>query len=99
MRTSALLAQKTLDFSKFMVFFRNFGFFEIYGMSERTREGERGIEPVQTFFGQGKRGSIFRDFVWRWYGEVKQILVTMLHCAASRTVLRSVRCSFGVRKS
>jgi len=38
---------------------KNFGFFEIYGVSTRTREEE--VEPVQTFSGQG--GSIFRDFV------------------------------------
>jgi len=39
-------------------FWRNFGFFEIYGVSERTEGGE----PVRTFFGQGA-GSILRDFV------------------------------------
>jgi len=32
-------------------------FFEIYGVSTRTR----GVEPVRTFFGQGR--SIFRDFM------------------------------------
>jgi len=35
-----------------------FGFFEIYGMSARTR----GFEPVRKFCGQGE-GSIFRDIV------------------------------------
>jgi len=38
---------------------KNFGCFEIYGVSARTR-GE-GVEPVRTFFGQGEL--IFRDFV------------------------------------
>jgi len=33
---------------------RDFGFFEIYGVSERTR-GRR-VEPVRTFCGQGERG-------------------------------------------
>jgi len=38
----------------------NLGFFEIYGVSTRIR----GFEPVvRTYFGQGGRGSIFRDFV------------------------------------
>jgi len=32
---------------------KNFGFFEIYGVSARTR---RGVAPVQTFFGQRIRG-------------------------------------------
>jgi len=40
MRTSALLDAK------------NFGFFEFYGVSVRTR----GVEPVRTFFGQGGGG-------------------------------------------
>jgi len=39
---------------------KNTGFFEIYGVPERTR-GE-GVEPVRT------RGSIFRDFVRTLYG-------------------------------
>jgi len=47
MRTSALFGAK------------NFGFFEIYGVSSRIRE----VEPVRTFCGQGRRGSIFCDFV------------------------------------
>jgi len=38
---------------------KNFGFFEIYGVSARIR----GVEPVRTFFGQGGRGSSFHDFV------------------------------------
>jgi len=38
---------------------KNFGLFEIYGVSAQSR----GVEPVQTFCGQGERGSIFRDFV------------------------------------
>jgi len=49
MRTSALFEAK------------NFGFFEIYGVSARTRGEE--VEPVRTFFGQEGRVSIFRDFV------------------------------------
>jgi len=40
---------------------KNFEFFEIYGVSARTR-GE-GVEPVRTFFGQRRKGSIFCDFV------------------------------------
>jgi len=44
MRTSALFGA------------RNFGLFEIYGMSARTR----GVEPVKTFFGKG--GWVFRDY-------------------------------------
>jgi len=36
---------------------KNFGFFEIYGVSARTR-GE-GVEPVQKFFGQVGRGLLF----------------------------------------
>jgi len=47
MRTSALFVAK------------NLGFFEIFGVSARTRR----VEPVRTFCGQGERGSIFRDFV------------------------------------
>jgi len=47
MRTSSLFGAK------------NFGFFETYGVSAWTR----GVEPVRTFFLQGERGSIFRDFV------------------------------------
>jgi len=39
---------------------KNFGFFESFGVSARTR-GE-GVEPVRTFCGQGERGSTFRDF-------------------------------------
>jgi len=48
MRTSALFDAK------------NFGFFEIYGVSARNK-GE-GVQPVRTFSGQ-EEGSIFRDFV------------------------------------
>jgi len=52
MRTSALFGVK------------NFGFFKIYGVSERTR-GARGVELEQTFCKQGGgRRLIFRDFVW-----------------------------------
>jgi len=40
---------------------KNVGLVEIYGVSARTT-GE-GVEPVWTFFGQGKSGSIYRDFV------------------------------------
>jgi len=47
MRTSALFGTK------------NFGFFEIYGVSAGTRE----VEPVLTFCGQGGRRVNFRDFV------------------------------------
>jgi len=36
---------------------KNIGFFEIYGVSARTR-GER-VEPVRTVCGQGKRGQFF----------------------------------------
>jgi len=36
---------------------KNFGFFEIYGVSAWAKEKE--FKPVRTFFGQGKRGSIF----------------------------------------
>jgi len=40
---------------------RIIGFFKIF----LHGQGERGIEPVRTFFGQGGKGeSIFRDFVW-----------------------------------
>jgi len=39
-----------------------FEFLEIYGVSARMR----GVEPVRTFYGQGK-GLIFRDFVWTPY--------------------------------
>jgi len=35
---------------------KKFGFFEIYGVSARTRK--EGVEPVRAFFGKG--GSIFR---------------------------------------
>jgi len=49
MRTSALFGAK------------NFGFFEINGVSARTRD-EGSFEPVRTFCGQGE-GSIFHDFV------------------------------------
>jgi len=34
---------------------KNIGFFEIYGVSARTRGW--GVEPVRTFFGQGGRRS------------------------------------------
>jgi len=37
---------------------KNSGFFEVYGMSARTR-GRGEVEPVRTFFGQEWRGSIF----------------------------------------
>jgi len=47
MRISVFLVQK------------NFGSFEIYGVSALTEEG---VEPVRTFFGQEERLS-FRDFV------------------------------------
>jgi len=47
MRTSALFGAKTLDFLK------------IFILSARTRE----VEPVQTFFGKGGKGSIFRNFM------------------------------------
>jgi len=47
-RRPHFLEQKTSDFSKFMVF----------------SHGQRGFEQVRIFFGQGGRGSIFRDFVW-----------------------------------
>jgi len=49
MRTSAIFDAKTSEF------FRNL-------WCVRTT---RGVEPVQIFFGQGGRGSIFRDFVLR----------------------------------
>jgi len=49
MRTSVLFGTKT------------FGFFEIYVVSARTRW--KGVEPVRTFFGKGRRESIFYDFV------------------------------------
>jgi len=39
---------------------KNFGFFEIYGVSARTR-GRR-VEPVRTFFGQGGKGINFSRF-------------------------------------
>jgi len=45
MRTSVLFGVK------------NFGFFEIYDVSVRTRGGGRGGEPVRTFYGQ--RGGFF----------------------------------------
>jgi len=34
------------------------GFFEIYGVSARTR----GVDPVREFCGQRRRESIFHDF-------------------------------------
>jgi len=41
---------------------KNFRFFEIYGVSARTRR--EGVEPMRAFFGQGGGvGVIFRDFV------------------------------------
>jgi len=40
---------------------KTFEFFEIYGVSARTR-GEGGC-PVRTFADKGEEGSIFRDFV------------------------------------
>jgi len=45
MRTSALFGAK------------NIGFFEIYGVSARTRK--EGVEPVRTFFGKGEGGQFF----------------------------------------
>jgi len=36
----------------------NFEFFEIYGISARTRSG-KGVEPVRTFFEKGRRGQVF----------------------------------------
>jgi len=43
---------------------KNFGFFEIYGVSAlRTDKGGRGVEQVRTFADKGERGSIFTDFV------------------------------------
>jgi len=48
MRTSALFSGK------------NFGFFEIYGVSALT--GREGVEPVRTFCGQKGRESIFLQF-------------------------------------
>jgi len=47
MQTSALFGAK------------NFGFFQIYGVSTCTMR----VEPVQTFCRQKERGSIFCDFV------------------------------------
>jgi len=40
---------------------KKFGFFQIYWASARTRG--RGVEPVQTFCGQGGGGAIFCDFM------------------------------------
>jgi len=48
MQTSALFGLK------------KFEFFEIYGVSARTRRKK--VEPEQTFCGQGVRGSVFLDF-------------------------------------
>jgi len=45
---------------------KNFGFFEIYGVSVRTR-GEKGLSPVRTFCGHGEinftrfRAEVFMD--------------------------------------
>jgi len=50
LRTSALFDAK------------NFGFFELYGVSERS-SGE-GFSQCGHFSDKGGRGSIFRDFVW-----------------------------------
>jgi len=49
MRTFALFGTKAPDFSKFMVY-------------SHGQEGS-GVELVRTFCGQGRRGSVFRDFV------------------------------------
>jgi len=48
-QTSALLSEK------------NFGFFEIYGVSTRT--GGKDLSQCGHFVDKG-RGSIFRDFMW-----------------------------------
>jgi len=42
---------------------KNFGFFEIYGVSERIKGRE--VEPVWTFYGQGERGSQFFTILCR----------------------------------
>jgi len=42
-------------------FWSKLGFFEIFGVSARTRG--KGVEPVRIFCGHGERGSIFRHFV------------------------------------
>jgi len=41
---------------------KNFGFFEIYGVSAWTW-GVR-VEPVRTFFGQGGGGQFFADVLY-----------------------------------
>jgi len=51
MRTSAFYGAKDI------------GFFEIYGTSARARE----VKLVRTFYGQGERGSIYRNFVQTTY--------------------------------
>jgi len=52
MRTSALFGAK------------NFGFFEIYGVSARAR----GVEPVRTFFGHGEGVNFSRFYADVFYG-------------------------------
>jgi len=49
----------------FLVKKKNFGFFEIYGVSHG--QGGGGVESVQTFCGQRGRRSNIRDFVRTYF--------------------------------
>jgi len=64
---------------------KNFGFFEIFGVSARTRTipGVRvrtGVDPVRTFFGQGGREPIFRDFVRTSFMDGPLPILTLFLC-------------------
>jgi len=53
---------------------KTFGFFEIYGVSSRTR-GE-GIKPVRTFCGQGEGVNFSRFCADIFYGRPQSLLLS-----------------------
>jgi len=68
MRTSAFFGAKT------------FGFFEVYGVSARTR----GVGPVRGFCGQGGRGQFFTILCGRLLWTAPYKAVTKLKICDSR---------------
>jgi len=74
----SFLAQKSLDFSKFMLC--------LHG------QGEKGVEPGQTFCVQGE-GSIFRDFVRTSFMEGP----LLFQCHSTSTIKRIISTDFMCR--
>jgi len=52
---------------------KNFGFFEIYGLSARTSE-ERGLSQCG-HFSDKEEGSVFRDLVWTSFMDNPSVLL------------------------